>query len=904
MPENIFPGVSLSILRQATTIERGRPLLMSGRFTALGFGLPAFIRVYMEGPSYDPQVRGFDTFSAPFSGDYTVNVLAEKDGQYEVYAQAFPPPPFPVGPPFPEAILLGPPLAESPRPPVAVGRPIAEGVEALLPTGERRRYTSPPMTPAEIFVTVAPTVAVTVPGVPAPAPAYPPPAPFLPPLPFAPPAVPPPEVPVPDFPTPEMVGTPTVDIPRELVVGQTLTGRVLVPTTAPATYLFSIALEMNGTPVATDVMSVYPGQTVTLPVMFDTTGFEPGDYNLLVRVSDQLGRTLLSMPVGVFSLLPIPEVPLAPPTVSGLGATFTPSEVSIGERATGTLYWFPSDTVPFAFGIRADLTDWEGRVVKTVLRANPTVTMGAPQATPLSFNTSELREGAYGLLVTFTDLATGVELFRGHIPNILRLIPVEVPPPEFPEFPTPDMVGSPTLEFPTEATVGDVLSGSLVVPTSAPIAYPFNVSLNINGVTVASDMMNVQPGGEAVLPLQLDTSEFSEGSYNLIARVTDQMDNRLLQQFMASLTLFAIPVPPPPEFPEFPTPDMLRQPIIEGLPRELTVGDIWTGSIEVPTMGQAPYRFQIVLELDAFIASYDWITVEAGKPLVLPVNFDTGFLDPGDYDILLIVSDELGNMLLEGKIGKLALLPLPEVPPPPVPRPPEVPPRFPWEVFWPTIDVTLDVPRREVKAGEDIQIGVTVLELDYPAGDIALMATLLNPTGVEVGRAGPLELGEGRSVNITLVTEPTWSQGGYHLRIQVWPSAVPLPDVERFFFDQVFSNVFFLLVPAVAGAITNVFAPGRIAAGETLRVSVAWNSTVPAYVTAALFEPPNYTSYRSSNSGPVREVGSYTEDIDIRVLYDNAQGNNTLAVQLVSEAGEVLDARRTSVMVEVGVVPF
>ncbi|KKM65876.1 hypothetical protein LCGC14_1486920, partial [marine sediment metagenome] len=164
MPENIFPGVSLSVLRQATTIEAGRPLLISGRFTALGFGLPAFIRVYMEGPSYDPQVRGFDTFSSPFSGDYAVNVLAEKDGQYLVYAQAFPPPPFPVGPPFPEAILLGPPLAESPRPPIMVGRPTPGGVEALLPTGEWRALPAPPMAPAEFrpVITVAPAIGVTV----------------------------------------------------------------------------------------------------------------------------------------------------------------------------------------------------------------------------------------------------------------------------------------------------------------------------------------------------------------------------------------------------------------------------------------------------------------------------------------------------------------------------------------------------------------------------------------------------------------------------------------------------------------------------------------------------------------------------------------------------------------------
>ncbi|KKL12964.1 hypothetical protein LCGC14_2530470, partial [marine sediment metagenome] len=85
-----IPGLSLSLLRQQTSVQAGLPLLISGRFTAFGMGVPAFIRVFLEGPSYDPQLRSFDTFASPFSGDYTVNVLAEKDGQYNVYAQAFP----------------------------------------------------------------------------------------------------------------------------------------------------------------------------------------------------------------------------------------------------------------------------------------------------------------------------------------------------------------------------------------------------------------------------------------------------------------------------------------------------------------------------------------------------------------------------------------------------------------------------------------------------------------------------------------------------------------------------------------------------------------------------------------------------------------------------------------------
>lgn len=206
---NLFPGTNLSILRQVTTVEAGRPLLISGRFTAFGLGLPALIRVYVEGPSYAPEVRNFDTFSMPWSGDYSVNILAEKDGDYEVYAQAFPPPLLPVGPPFPEAIPLGPPLAESPSPPIVVGRRVWERVEALLPTGERVEYPAPPLTPVEIYpvIAVTPVVRVEVPRPPRPVP--PPPRPAPPPAPVPPPVAPPPEGP--EYPTPDMFTFPIVE---------------------------------------------------------------------------------------------------------------------------------------------------------------------------------------------------------------------------------------------------------------------------------------------------------------------------------------------------------------------------------------------------------------------------------------------------------------------------------------------------------------------------------------------------------------------------------------------------------------------------------------------------------------------------------------------------------------------
>ena len=84
------PGINISILRQQTVTQRGVPLLISGRVSALGLPVPALVRVTLEGPDFDPQVTNFDTFASP-TGDYAVPVIADKDGQYTVQAKAYPP---------------------------------------------------------------------------------------------------------------------------------------------------------------------------------------------------------------------------------------------------------------------------------------------------------------------------------------------------------------------------------------------------------------------------------------------------------------------------------------------------------------------------------------------------------------------------------------------------------------------------------------------------------------------------------------------------------------------------------------------------------------------------------------------------------------------------------------------
>lgn len=166
------PGFSISLLRQQTFARRGQPVTVSGRVSVLGLGFPALVRVFLEGPSHNPEVRAFDTVAAPLTGDYAVPVLAEKDGQYRVYAQAFPPVGIPI-PGAPEPVLLGPPLAESPRPPLAIGEPVDGAVEFDLGPGQSQRVPLPAPTPIEVSAPITFAPRIEIPHTAAPAPARP-----------------------------------------------------------------------------------------------------------------------------------------------------------------------------------------------------------------------------------------------------------------------------------------------------------------------------------------------------------------------------------------------------------------------------------------------------------------------------------------------------------------------------------------------------------------------------------------------------------------------------------------------------------------------------------------------------------------------------------------------------------
>lgn len=261
-----IPGLNLSILRGATQGQAGQPILISGRFTAFGIGVPALIRVFLEGPDYNPEQIHFDAASSPFSGDYSLQVVPPKDGTYKVFSQAYPVPLLPTGPAFPEPLLLLPPIAESTQPPLVVGAPAAGGVNAQLPSGSQFLST-PQLTPIEISIGApgvsvgAPAISIIQPsagfptyGIPTPPPLAPAAVPttYIPPTPPAPIVYPPyypeaptppavPELPAvpkvpalpelpevtalqlptfPSLPTPGILGAPTSTLPSQMTIGE------------------------------------------------------------------------------------------------------------------------------------------------------------------------------------------------------------------------------------------------------------------------------------------------------------------------------------------------------------------------------------------------------------------------------------------------------------------------------------------------------------------------------------------------------------------------------------------------------------------------------------------------------------------------------------------------------------
>jgi len=231
--------------------------------------------------------------------------------------------------------MLLPPIAESTRPPLVVGYPFEGGVEALLPDGTRERLTAPEMLDIEItpIITIGAPVITFPPGAPRMIPYAPPPAPpaptppyvpepeppYVPPEPeppYVPPAPEPPPV-VPEVPMIDILAQPSLNLPRQINVGDAWAGSVSLPTFGTVPYFVEAHLVMvdpSGYQYTGGQGSrtLSPRETLQVPINFDTAGLPAGNYSLFLMVYNQVGHLVAQFPMGFLSMIeapvPVPEV--------------------------------------------------------------------------------------------------------------------------------------------------------------------------------------------------------------------------------------------------------------------------------------------------------------------------------------------------------------------------------------------------------------------------------------------------------------------------------------------------------------------------------------------------------------------------------------------------------------------
>ena len=699
-----IPGLSLSLLRQQTSVQAGLPLLISGRFTAFGMGVPAFIRVFLEGPSYDPKLRSFDTFASPFSGDYTVNVLAEKDGQYNVYAQAFPPL-IPTGPLFPEAMMLLPPIAESTRPPLVVGYPFEGGVDALLPDGTRQRLTAPPMQPIEFrpIVTVAPGITVIAPGVPA---AYPG-------IPAYPPAVPP--APPPAVPAVEVITRATIDdirfSPEEINPGMEATGLMSWRNAGDAPQLFDTVFYLvspfgvrYGPLQVNQDIAANPQVPATQNLRFSTEGMPSGLYSVVAEIYDSTTGALLAtrtlpsrlqireIAPPVIPTPPPPEIPAAPTQdILGQPSLNLPRQINVGDIWSGSVSMPTFGTVPYFVESHLVMIDPSGYQY-TVGQGGRTLSPWETLQVPINYDTAGLPAGNYSLfLMVYDQVGQQVAQFpMGFLSMIAApAIPPEFPPPGIPpepEIPPPPLAVpyvintyGPAWVLEHSEWLAAGFTGNRYEGTYDQWKYAFELAhpgQSFESYVISN--IGFDPGyawwakwgryGEIAAPM-VPTPELAPPAIP---------PPEVPAPPMVPTPELAPPAIPPPEVPlevlppDFPTVEMFSMPS-HNLPSRVKHYDIWSGNISIPTQWPVAlpkpttiryYSINIDVNLDAIIggrsvrykvADYS-ATFTPGQTINVPVDYMTGPVTPANYKISLTINwgppeDEVRFVFLIGSLG-------------------------------------------------------------------------------------------------------------------------------------------------------------------------------------------------------------------------------------------------------------
>jgi len=276
---------------------------------------------------------------------------------------------------------------------------------------------------------------------------------------IAPPVPPPPPPPVvPEVPTIDILGIPSLNLPRQLNVGDVWSGSVSLPTFSTIPIFAEAQLVLRDPQGYEHIVSrpggrtLQPGETLQIPVNFDTAGFPGGSYTILLRVFDQFGQRVTDFPMGFLSMIeaiapplppvpPVPEIPTTPTAdMFGTPSVNLPTELEIGQMWQGditiptmvppALQQLPSlPALPVNIGLQ--LQDPAGQLfnIGTFPR---TFTPGQPISLPVNFDTSVLtQEGMHDLIMNISDIQ-GNLLFSGPIGFLMALMPAIPPPPAVP----------------------------------------------------------------------------------------------------------------------------------------------------------------------------------------------------------------------------------------------------------------------------------------------------------------------------------------------------------------------------------------------------------------------------------------------------------------------------------------
>lgn len=664
-------------------------MLISGRLTAFGLGLPALIRLTLEGPSYNPEQKYFDAFAQPFSGDYNVQVLADKDGEYTISAKAYPFPALPSGPLIPENLLLLPSVAESPKPPLVVGNPVEGGVNALLPDGSKQFLQSPVSSPIEVMVG-APSVSVTTGGG------------GIGGLPYIPPVSAPPYVPA--APVPPVVpggGQASIyDVQMATPVvpqGTKATGLVTWQNLGNEGDSFTMAVYAQGSPMygplATfNVPKTPMGMLLSTPISIPTSGLHVGDFDITVEMRHPSTGALIAsetfsqrlsvlekttLPAGGGGTPTLPELPKGGgitfpdvPTLSMLGTpTMTmPQQVNQGDPWTGAVSvptkipsGFPNINVPsYPFDLDLALEDPTTGNPIPVNSTSDNPVLGSLMSLPVNFDTTDLPEARYNIIMKVSSMGTNlITKIMGRLYVIGTLIKTAL---------SPDMFGKPNLNLPSEVRPPDPISGGLSMPTLWPSGlkmpltlptFPISMKATLTPENQSAPVISLgqtsptfAPGDTLNMDLAAQTKSLTPGIYDVHLAITGSnktLFNQVVGKIpiLGPLGVFKI------------SPDMILTPALN-LPSEIKKGDLLTGNLGIPTVlpstMPAPvtlpsFPLSVKLTLNqigtSFVAATLIDTASAFKPgqtLGLPISLDTKKISSATYDVFLSIKSGTTNL--------------------------------------------------------------------------------------------------------------------------------------------------------------------------------------------------------------------------------------------------------------------